>query len=483
MKIDISKYEQHYHKGNAYVDNWREGIKIIPFENHLKRSGFDKSCSLQGTTGEFFRRLCNDSSSEIINFEESVEKPVRAYLAKYNKLSDENVKELVEIIRDVLYVDGNLNITELAFLKYLPTVPRTDNLNDATVKKYDDGQKKLASFLLSTLADASWKMPEYKDANIFSKILKNALETELPCRHDKNIDNEYYVLPFIKQSFRQDFTWLMSQEDSVVLKYIHLLLHFYCCYGVVQTLSVLSAKKTDPHESPECFYFILKTEKVSTNHDAVVDGWLKIFTKPHLDRLFGKTQALDIVNTLLGGNIGLYPAVLARLNETPFVENLPLIKNFLRICYNEKLAHIGKRNREQKIDDRFLSEFVEREVEEISTYEDFFEKLEKLCTTLQSSEYISRLRKQFTDLLSVRFLQRRRGMYVLTLDNEMLIFLVTLLTRGERVQLEELYRRFSTYGIRFNRNTRLIIEEYLLKLNLLIRKSDSGESQYVHTIL
>ena len=120
----------------------------------------------------------------------------------------------------------------------------------------------------------------------------------------------------------------------------------------------------------------------------------------------------------------------------------------------------------------------------IHSYNDVLNIMEMLCVGLQSPSYISRMRKKVIDLLSVRFLQnRKRSGHVLALDNEMLIFLIALLTKSKKTKLEDMYKRFNSYGIYFNRGTRLAIEEYLLKLNLLDRKSDSGEAQYVTVIL
>ena len=85
--------------------------------------------------------------------------------------------------------------------------------------------------------------------------------------------------------------------------------------------------------------------------------------------------------------------------------------------------------------------------------------------------------------MNVRFLQSRKGNHVLVLDNEMLTFLIALVTKGQKVKLEEMYQRFNDYGIYFNRETRSAIEEFLLKMNLLDRKSDSGEVQYVRAVL
>ena len=93
------------------------------------------------------------------------------------------------------------------------------------------------------------------------------------------------------------------------------------------------------------------------------------------------------------------------------------------------------------------------------------------------------MRKKFIDVLSIRFLQLRRGNYVLVLDNEMLLFLIAMITKSERVKLENMYKGFKEYGIVFNLGTRNAIEAYLLKLNLLDRKSDSGEAQYVKVVL
>ena len=119
----------------------------------------------------------------------------------------------------------------------------------------------------------------------------------------------------------------------------------------------------------------------------------------------------------------------------------------------------------------------------VHSYEEFASTLELLCIGLQSPSYISRMRKKVVDLLSVRFLQIRRGNFVLVLDNEMLTFLVALFTKSKKTKLDELYKLFNSYGICFNRGSRLAIEEYLLKLNLLDRKSDSGEAQYVTVVL
>ena len=220
---------------------------------------------------------------------------------------------------------------------------------------------------------------------------------------------------------------------------------------------------------------LLLTEKASVNHDAVVRGWSYQIPKASLDKLFGKSQTLDILNSILGGQVGFYPDIYQKLDDTPFEENKEACEELLRLYQKEKREVFSNRTSEDgSIDEIEIS---------VNDYQSFVETLEQLCTGLQSPSYVSRMRKKVIDLLSVRFLQSRRGNFVLVLDNEMLTFLIALFTKGKKVKLDDMYKEFNGYGIHFNRYSRMAIEDYLLKLNLLDRKSDSGEAQYVRVVL
>ena len=115
----------------------------------------------------------------------------------------------------------------------------------------------------------------------------------------------------------------------------------------------------------------------------------------------------------------------------------------------------------------------------------FFNKLETACMKLQSQTYQSKFSSQIIDLFKIRLLQQRRGrgQAVLVLDEEMLPFLIALITREERCKLKDLYHKFAEYGICFDNKTKEQIALQLQKLNVLERKSDSGEAQYAKVIL
>lgn len=117
----------------------------------------------------------------------------------------------------------------------------------------------------------------------------------------------------------------------------------------------------------------------------------------------------------------------------------------------------------------------------INSYEEFVNLLLDRCLTYQSIDY-PRMKVALYSLVSIKMFEKRRDYNVLVLDEEMLLFLVAMMAKEDRIRMEELYKRFHEYGIDFSFQTKNAISDYLLKLNLLERKSDSGGAQYVRVV-
>ena len=477
MKISQKTFDENYHDASGFRDNWQNTIQILPVVPNTK-SAYDKKSSLQSTVGQFIRSLCASDAQPIINFEQSVLKPVNDYLFQLG-MPQQQASQFLLVVKDVFDINGHLNIADTSFFKYLPLFSTNEIMADRDKKKYIDGQMKMADYLISMLSDNRISFPEEENKNLFFNIVSAALARQTFGDVGKKNVNKYTVPEYIKRAFEYDLQWLLGQNEQIKIKYLHLLLHFYACYAITQTIFLLSSKKTEYEDlkKPEKLYFILSSEKISLNHDAVLMGWpKKIQERQTLEKLFGKIQALDIVNCLLNGPVGYYPHVLEKLQETPFEENCDALIEILRCYVKEKTDILHMRRTER---DRGMPGFDPS----VSCYEEFLQKLERCCIELQSIDYKRRMKKRVNDILRMRFLSSRRGKDVLVLDNEMLDFLIVITTKGEKIKLEEMYRRINMFGIYFNRGTRSLIEDYLLRLNLLDRKSDSGEVQYVRAIL
>lgn len=473
MKINIDAFWESYYdkKKNKLVDNWQEGIRVLPFSSNPS-SAVDRGAGIEGPTGLFFRILENEEVSEIED-PQSTERAVETYLSSQKKMSEQQVATFIDIMKDILFINGSLNITDTSFFKYLPIVPNDESIPKKTRDKYKSGQTKLAN-LLCSLCENEIDFSDHDNTNLFTKVLKEALgSVNTGCGKGAKATEAYYVLPYVKKSFNEDLKWLMSLDSSVIIRHIHLFLHFYICYELLQSIPKLTYKNRNT-EKKEPFYFILQSEKASASHDGV-RNWKAKMPKSLLDKIFGHSQALDILNSVLGRSIGFYKEIIDSLVQTPFEENKDACESLLNIYQKEKRNVFSNRSSE--------SASIGEIDTSVSSYEEFVKKLEQLCVGLQSPSYISRMRKKIIDILSIRFLQLRRGNYVLVLDNEMLLFLIAMITKSKRVKVEDMYNKFNEYGIIFNLGTKTAIESYLLKLNLLDRKSDSGEAQYVKVVL
>ena len=189
-------------------------------------------------------------------------------------------------------------------------------------------------------------------------------------------------------------------------------------------------------------------------------------------------QALDILNCMFEDEDELmtFQEILARFDEMDFDEEAKIdCETVLERYQTLKRKILDDRHTEKGT----LPEEIPTNVED---YKGFVDKLLRLCKELQSKDY-PRMKVALYSLVGIKLYEKRREHSVLTLDEEMLLFLVAMVTKGERIRMEDLYKRCQKYGIEFSFQTKNAISDYLMKLNLLERKSDSGEAQYVRIIL
>ena len=81
---------------------------------------------------------------------------------------------------------------------------------------------------------------------------------------------------------------------------------------------------------------------------------------------------------------------------------------------------------------------------------------------------------------------KRRGSlgYNLNLNEEDIILLTKIcINNRKKLKLKELFNEFERRGVFFDRDSKMKIIQLYEKLNLLEKKSDSGDAQYVRSIL
>lgn len=148
MRINISEYKEHYHdkKSGKLIDNWQEGIRILPFTSN-PTSAIDKSGGIAGATGLFFRLFEDDDVKAIEDFQET-EAIVKSFLIEERKMDEHQADEFINMLRDIMMVNGTLNVTDVAFLKYIPPVPKDDLISEKTERNIKQGRQKSQTFCI-----------------------------------------------------------------------------------------------------------------------------------------------------------------------------------------------------------------------------------------------------------------------------------------------------------------------------------------------
>lgn len=452
-------------------------LKWLPFTQNPSTNFYDISCGLRGVTGEFCR-VKSEVYISPINDKESTLCKIEEKLKSNYKMETSDISRFKDIFTDVIFEASSLKIINPSFFVFEPL----KHANEAN-PKYIPGQKKIANYYVS-LSGSSKGLNNPDSQDLFSKIVCECLEV----KNEKNTSDDgqkYYILPFIKESFKRDYEWLISQSSHAIIKYLPIFLHFYACYSILQFLLFLNKKNWDkpPTKAIE-IYYMLVSERANRSSDAVVKGWASSDHLPDslLDRFTAYTQVLDILNSLFEDeNLMTFHEVICKFNSMPFNEESK------QTC-EEVLSQYQRRKRNTLLTRKTGKTESLPDERSITThsFREFIDKLFELGTSLVSKEYgrNSKVKPIIYELFKIKLFSKRREHKVLVLDDDVLMLLVALSTQGRRTRIDDLFNRLRLeYGVALSYETKNLIVEHLAKLNLLDRKSDSGEAQYVHVIL
>ena len=128
----------------------------------------------------------------------------------------------------------------------------------------------------------------------------------------------------------------------------------------------------------------------------------------------------------------------------------------------------------------------------------FFKKNEAISTELEGNillfkkwlsedlakETLSRYYLSIEEIGNLYFLKNRGSMgKTLTLKKDMLILLTSLIVKDEKMLIKDVFSEFEKRGVFLDRYSKEEILQFYEKMNILDKKSDSGEVKYVKPVL
>jgi len=431
-------------------------FKMLPYlANEAKLvSKFD------GVIGAFSRRISNKVLTEEFNSEKFIE----TILDKVEEYGNEkNRNTLKDIVKTIFIKDGNLVDFNIKTINYITS---------------SNADEKIAQFLYSLFFNGDLKFIALKNYNICAENILNdlALKTlpELKER-EYNFDNYMCYIPFVRDLFIKDFKFIISNEELYKNSLQRFLEYYYMFYVSQLSLKLSKFEKADLSKV-ESLYYTLNWESTSQNRMAYKFGWEKL--RHSVDSLFSHAITLELLNHH-GLNEQLGYVELFNIFEDMDTE---LIYLDIKSVYDNYISHIK---------DKSWNEF-ENVFKDIETGNKAFNQVYKLFSAVEYQFDKSSRTRAYESYRNwyVRFVQenfsKKRGRlgHNLNLTEEDIILITKIcINDNKRLKLNLLFEEFEKRGIFFDRDSKTEIVQLYEKLNLLEKKSDSGDAQYVRSIL
>ena len=427
--------------------------KFFPFTTNERYVINQKETS--GTVAELVR-LINGKQLDAteINIDEIIKK-----IMSLVQIEDENDEGyLYEIIKEqIMNEDGSRNIFHYKLYNYI-------NSN----KK----EQKIAKFLY----DIDFKNMDYfneiyneiQDEDVITKLILEGMDQAdylIDKRLNKNEDVYENKLTFITKLAYEDFKFLSTNKEFF-LEYFERLVYFYYFYYLIQLCIKINKRFNVDYNKVEETYYLLDWEKAGKNRKSTLKGYKDIRSRG--EDLWVNLNVIEHSNFLMGTenyNLVEIEEYFKSLEEDKKKEYLETLKEWIKeykICTQQEYNDI-------ELDFNILMNEI----------------IKSVSVKLSEPGRGRRLFNNVEEIGKLYFLKSRGGSYgyMFNLTQETVLMLTAICVKEEKITLKALFEEYNKRGVFLDKESKELVVKFLEKLNLIDKKSDSGDAQYVKSIL
>lgn len=464
-EIDFKGIEDDYinSKNNTIAHKPEKKYNILPYTTTFKESvkpeiieGFDKA------VGEFSREITN--TKMIKNFD------------------TEKYKE--SVIKNISMDEKNKTIMKNLISKLFFKKDKLSSFHPITLNYIDDSSnynKKLGRFLIDVLFESSEEVKKYIDllySNEVDNILLRLMISQLPqLDKETSLKRVKYkrVLPYIQELFMEDFLYLIKNNGNFSENIEKLLKFYYLIYVSQLSIALKDMFNADVTKCKE-IYFALDWENISKGRSCIDQGWGAI--ESNMKIMFSHANTLDLINHNKEDRQYSYIELKDRLDSMNDQEKNEFIAEITKLIeFYRSYIHDVNWN-EFKKNTKFLKEEEEIVNELFLSINYQFNKSGRKGKDRNYGSW-------FIEFCKHNFL-KTRGRYgsILNLTEEYIIFLTKIcIKNNEKLKTKILFKEFRRRGVFLDNDSEIKLIQLYEKLNILEKKSDSGDAQYVKRIL
>ena len=435
--------------------------KLFPF---IANNNIEPVMSLQKLVGRYLSQIQGKEPIPI-----SADELITKLKTDDNTTIDLGMEGIFDqVVRHMFFdKEGNIRPINLRMLAQIPCDESSEcKLADYLVDVLGDSKH-----LKSYMTNADSKLAQ--QSNALEKFATSKLESKPFTR--KAGDEYQRITDAVKDRFEADFEYILGARNRT-RDYLIPLLEFYYFSYTAQAALQLSRFLDGDREHCIPLYFCLEWEKTSQNRRCFTEGWNLL--QDAVDRIFAHAIVLEILNQTENGSEPVdYITLRELVNSAPgedhrIAEEIRVLTDRYRYAISDcaemqELKRADNPTEETAAEVKFLFDSVKCQFENTprarpySSYADKFEEY--------SRKYLKR---------------RGRSGMMLNLSEETLIFLTKVCIKDqEKMRLNNVFSEFECRGVFLDNHSKDEVMRYYEKLNLIEKKSDSGDAQYVKRIL
>lgn len=459
--INLDLIREKFKFDSSLRHNPKFTIEFLPYNTKFK----DNQYNFREVVGEFIRLVGQKKLPEVVNTDDLI-------LNVLNKIEFENVNQRSEFKQMVktLFLDdhGQLYLFHPQTLYYINTV--------------DSENKKLALFLYDVL----WKQEEPwavetnqgNSNDLMSDLLFKSLpELEVAPKTAKSYTD---MVPGISDLFVHDFKWLATKNELFTSQVEKLISYYYFFYVTQFSLRNEMMFNHFERKVKPVYFTFEEEEKLSKTRVSYEFGWRSL--ERSVNRLFSHVNLLKMLNLSTDSTNELlsYQEIADRIGAMSQDEQKILEQDVDTLIdeYKKKLSGDSRWD--------LMGNFSQPyQISVLNKLYLLLHMIDHQFNQTSRSKPYNEYKQWFVHFCQKSFLKSRgRSGKMLILDTDYLLFLTKIMIKDEtKIRLKKLFEEFGLRGIIFDRDTQTAIIEYFEKLNLLEKKSDSGDAIYVKAFL
>ncbi|PXY40603.1 DNA phosphorothioation-dependent restriction protein DptG [Flavobacterium cheongpyeongense] len=489
MKIELNKtgansLEKRYFKNKSFSHVTGNQIKLLPFKTNPSGDTFsDDFKSFQGIIGELFRIFNSKTQIELNQTNGSFKIELKDIILAnaIDKVDTESVEEFKNMLSKLFFDEEHglikFNIQTLSYMNFI-------NTNNAI--------KEISKFIFDLFLTDDFDQNNFNEdlsnENLLHQLILQCLP-KLPDSTYKQKDLTYNNLfPELKTQFLEDFAFLKT-SNSYFLKHVEDFFKYYYFHYLSQLILRINDFGTTTR-SLKPVYYTMDWETLSeTRLSGHVIGWKQL--NKYSESIFAHVNTLELLNYIYvnGVPIGDYQKIMLLYIELDSDEKEKL-KDCLKELINFYTENITVFDTGKNWDDcdRILELDLINKNFEFEILRDIYSLWFKIKYQFENSSRkkpYSDYSKWYSQFGKINYTKNRGRLGNTTiLSQELLLFLTRICIGNEdKIRLKALWGKFKDRGIVFDETTKLEITKLFEKINLIEKKSDSGDAQYVKSTI